>query len=55
MFETDFPHPTGIAEGPVSSSGAPRDWIEKHMRDWPRELTDKALHETAANLYQLDA
>ena len=54
MFETDFPHPTGIAEGPVSSSGKPREWIEKHMGAWPRELAAKALHDTAATIYGVD-
>jgi len=54
MFETDFPHPTSVAEGPVSTTGKPRDWIERHLASWPEDLLRKVLHDNAARLYRLD-
>ena len=53
MFETDFPHPTSLAEGPVSTTGNPRDWLDRHLADWPDELLRKVLHDNAAKLYGL--
>ncbi len=53
MFETDFPHPTSLSEGPSSSSGKPREWVDKHLGGWPEELLQKVLHDNAARVYNL--
>ena len=54
LFETDFPHPTSVAEGPVSTTGKPKDWLERHASGWPEELLRKVLHDNAARLYSLE-
>lgn len=54
LFETDFPHPTSLSEGPVSSSGKPREWVDKYMSGWPEELLKKVLHDNAARVYNLE-
>ncbi|MEE9279680.1 MAG: amidohydrolase family protein [Myxococcota bacterium] len=54
LFETDFPHPTSLAEGPVSTTGKPKDWLERNLVGWPEDLLRKVLHQNAARLYRLD-
>ena len=53
LFETDFPHPTGMTPGPASAARAPRE----HLRDALEGLSDadirKVLHDNAAALYHL--
>jgi predicted TIM-barrel fold metal-dependent hydrolase len=55
MFETDFPHPVGIAPGPVSAAdGSPRDMAERSMRGVPKDIAKKVLWENAARLYNVE-
>ncbi len=54
LFETDFPHPTSLSDGPKSSSGKPRDWVDEHMATWPEELLRKVLHDNAAAVYGVE-
>jgi predicted TIM-barrel fold metal-dependent hydrolase len=53
MFETDFPHPTCLAPGPVSYTDSARNVIEQNLSSLPDDLLRKILHDNAANLYKL--
>ena len=53
MFETDYPHPTSIAPGPVSPAEVPSDHIEHAFADVPPDVARKALHDNAAAVYHL--
>ena len=54
MFETDYPHPTSIAPGPVSPAEVPRDHIRHAFAGVAPDLARKALHDNAASVYHLD-
>jgi len=54
LFETDFPHPTSLSDGPVSTSGRPRDWVDKHLSGWPEHLLARVLHDNAARVYGIE-
>ena len=55
MFETDYPHPTGMCPGPATVAIAPNEHIEKNMKGVLKEETlRKVLHDNAAKLYRLD-
>lgn len=54
LFETDFPHPTGMTPGPASAATTPREHIEAHFADLPRGDLEKILYKNAARLYHLD-
>jgi predicted TIM-barrel fold metal-dependent hydrolase len=53
MFETDFPHPTCLAPGPVSYTDSARNVIEANLQDLPEPILRKILHDNAAALYKL--
>ncbi len=54
LFETDFPHSTGMTPGPASAACAPRDHLKTHFSDVPEADMRKVLFENAARLYHLD-
>jgi predicted TIM-barrel fold metal-dependent hydrolase len=54
MFETDFPHPTSLSPGPVSSADVPSVHISKALADLSPDTLRKVLHDTAARLYLLN-
>lgn len=53
MFETDFPHPTCLAPGPVSYTDSARNVVEANLSSLPEPLLRKILHDNAAALYKL--
>jgi len=53
MFETDYPHSTGLSPGPTSPSDLPSVHIEKHFGSLPFEVAEKALWGNAAALYRV--
>ncbi len=53
LFETDFPHPTSLTPGPLSTAKLPKDHIKDVFAGIPAELTRKAIHDNAARLYRL--
>jgi predicted TIM-barrel fold metal-dependent hydrolase len=53
MFETDYPHPTAIAPGPVSPADVPSEHIAKAFASVPPDVARKALHDNAAAVYHL--
>jgi predicted TIM-barrel fold metal-dependent hydrolase len=55
MFETDFPHPTGITPGPASAALAPRDHLRVALSGMPDDTIRKVLHDNAAALYHLES
>jgi predicted TIM-barrel fold metal-dependent hydrolase len=54
MFETDFPHSTGITPGPASAALAPRDHLRIALAGLPDDAIRKVLHDNAAELYRLE-
>jgi predicted TIM-barrel fold metal-dependent hydrolase len=54
MFETDFPHSTGITPGPASAALAPRDHLRTALAGLPDDAIRKVLHDNAAELYRLE-
>jgi uncharacterized protein len=54
MFETDFPHSTGITPGPASAALAPRDHLRIALAGMSDDSIRKVLHDNAAALYHLD-
>ncbi|MCU1454702.1 MAG: hypothetical protein JWN46_2848 [Acidimicrobiales bacterium] len=53
LYETDFPHPTSMSPGPVSSALAPRDFINQNLRGLPHDVLRKILQDNAMQLYGL--
>jgi predicted TIM-barrel fold metal-dependent hydrolase len=53
MFETDFPHPTGMTPGPASAASAPRDHLKQVLAGLPEADIRKILRDNAARLYHL--
>jgi uncharacterized protein len=53
MFETDFPHSTGITPGPASAALAPRDHLRVALAGMSDDTIRKVLHDNAAALYHL--
>jgi predicted TIM-barrel fold metal-dependent hydrolase len=53
MFETDFPHPTSLSPGPISSSSEPRQMAAESMKDLDPVLQQKLLYGNAAKLYHI--
>jgi len=51
LYETDYPHPTCQAPGPVSAGTHPRSYAEKVLAGLPEDTIRKVLHDTAAGLY----
>jgi predicted TIM-barrel fold metal-dependent hydrolase len=54
LFETDFPHPTGLTPGPASASEAPRDHLKRSFADLSEADIRKVCYQNAARLYHLD-
>jgi predicted TIM-barrel fold metal-dependent hydrolase len=53
LYETDFPHPTSMSPGPVSSALAPREFINTHLSHLPHDTVRKILQDNATKLYKL--
>jgi predicted TIM-barrel fold metal-dependent hydrolase len=51
MFETDFPHETGLAPGPNSPALPARETVRKNLAGLPREVMQKVVFGNAAALY----
>ncbi len=43
-----------MSPGPASAAQRPGDYIETVLKDYPREVCGKILHDNAAKLYHLD-
>jgi predicted TIM-barrel fold metal-dependent hydrolase len=54
MFETDFPHSTGLTPGPASASVMPREHLRENFSDMPEEDMRNVLYKNAQRLYHLD-
>jgi uncharacterized protein len=54
MFESDFPHPTCLAPGPVSHTDAPDKVIEANLSELSDEVLRKILSSTAARIYNIE-
>ena len=53
MFSTDFPHPTSLTPGPVSSSENPSVMVDQNLGGLTEEVLVKILHDNAARIYHL--
>jgi predicted TIM-barrel fold metal-dependent hydrolase len=53
LYETDFPHPSGMCPGPASSALPPNEFISKHLSDLPESALRHILHDNAAGLYKI--
>jgi predicted TIM-barrel fold metal-dependent hydrolase len=53
MFETDFPHPTSLSPGPISSSTTPREMLEASLGDLDESIKRKIMYDNAAALYHV--
>lgn len=54
MFETDYPHETGLNPGPASPALSPRETVVQNFADVDPVIVKKVLHDNAARIYQLD-
>ena len=50
LFETDFPHPTGMTPGPASAAVPPREHLKRALAGLADDDVRKVLHDNAANL-----
>ena len=55
LFETDFPHPTGMTPGPASAAVPPREHLRHALAGLPDEAVRNVLHDNAARLYHLSS
>ena len=53
MFESDFPHPTSLAPGPVSHTDSPDKVIEANLSELSDDVLTKILSTNAARLYNI--
>ena len=53
MFETDFPHPTSLSPGPLSTSPSPRVIVDERLSQLRDDHVAKVLNTTAARIYNL--
>ena len=53
MFETDFPHPTSLSPGPISSAATPRETVESTLAGLDESIKRKLMYENAAKLYHV--
>ena len=53
MFETDYPHPVGLAPGPASFAYNPRKMAVDSMLGIDEPIVRKVFFETAAKLYKV--
>ena len=54
MFETDFPHETGLAPGPASPALSARDTVRQNLAALSPEVLHKVVFGNAAKLYGLE-
>lgn len=54
LYETDFPHPTSMSPGPVSTALVPKDFISEKLGHIALPHLNKILHDNAARIYRLD-
>lgn len=54
LYETDFPHPTSMAPGPVSIAVHPAQYAERVLGRLPEATQRKILHDSAASIYRVD-
>jgi predicted TIM-barrel fold metal-dependent hydrolase len=54
MFETDFPHETGLNPGPASPAKSARETAEANLSVLDPEVRHKILYANAAKLYHMD-
>lgn len=54
MFESDFPHPTSLSPGPISTVETPRAFLERTLADTPLDICRKVMYQNAAKVYGLD-
>lgn len=54
MFESDFPHPTCLAPGPVSFTDSPNKVIQHNLASLSDSQLSKVLYANAARVYNLD-
>jgi predicted TIM-barrel fold metal-dependent hydrolase len=55
MFETDFPHPTGMTPGPASAARMPREHLKDALAGLPDDAVRKVVRDNAVRLYHLDS
>jgi predicted TIM-barrel fold metal-dependent hydrolase len=55
MFETDFPHETGLAPGPTSPALSARETVRQNLAGLAPEVLHKVVFGNAAALYRLEA
>jgi predicted TIM-barrel fold metal-dependent hydrolase len=53
MFESDFPHPTSLAPGPVSHTDSPDKVIEANLSGLSDDVLTRILSTNAAHLYNI--
>ena len=53
LFETDFPHPTGITPGPASSAMTPREQLVASLDGLPEADIRNVMRDNAVRLYKL--
>jgi predicted TIM-barrel fold metal-dependent hydrolase len=53
MFETDFPHETGLGPGPCSPAKTGRETARENLGALPDDVVRKVLHDNAAKLYRV--
>lgn len=53
MFESDFPHPTSLSPGPLSTADRPATMALASLEGVPDDIARKVLYENAAKLYHL--
>ena len=53
LFETDFPHPTGITPGPASSALTPREQLVVALDGLPEQDVRNVMRDNAVRLYKL--
>jgi predicted TIM-barrel fold metal-dependent hydrolase len=51
LYETDYPHPTCQAPGPVSAGTHPHLYAEKVLAGVSEPTLQKVMHDTACELY----
>ena len=54
LYETDFPHPTSMSPGPVSTAIPAKEFIGERLGHLGEPVLRKILHDNAARIYHLD-
>jgi len=54
MFETDFPHETGLGPGPTSPASSARETVRHNLAALPPDVLHKVVFGNAATLYGLE-